>query len=67
MLFEFAMASSSFVFDEDDPPLLPDPSDLRPSTLFLLPTCELNFDAYVEVSPPNRSTGGMMMMKLLIQ
>ena len=53
------MASlSSFIFDEDDPPLLPDPLDSRQSSPFLLPSGELNFDEHVEVSPPSGSTGG---------
>ena len=54
--FLFAMASASFVFDEDDPAPLPAADRSSPS--LTLSTGELNFDAFVEVFPPVGQTGG---------
>lgn len=52
------MTSSSFVFDEDDPPLLPSSVADRDSSSYLLPTGELDFEAFVDVSPPGGQPGG---------
>ncbi len=54
-----AMASHAFVFDEDDPPPPAAPSADRGSSSFLLSSGELDFDAYVAVSPPVGHTGGV--------
>ena len=52
-----AMASTPFVFDEDDVPSSSTGSSDRGAS-FLLPSGELDFDAYVAVSPPGGHTGG---------
>ncbi len=53
------MTSTSFTFDEADPPISSESAAGRGvSSPFLLPSGELDFDAYVDVSPPGGRTGG---------
>jgi hypothetical protein len=62
LCFLFAMTATSFVFDEDDPE---PPAQSQSSPSFLLPSGELNFDAYVAASPSVGQTGGGMMIMVL--
>ncbi len=52
------MTSTPFIFNEDDPPLLPDVSADPNASTYLLSSGELDFDAYVDVSPSAGRTGG---------
>ena len=60
-----ASSPSSFVFDEDDPPLLPalpaDHGTASPS----FPTGELDFDAFVGASPSGGHTGDDVIMSTI--